>query len=463
MSVHDRRPFEMTGEVLDFDEFLSSEQLYTCNECDCDTLQIGIPVCSSCGSRDVGHWLYHFDVQLKQQLHAKPDPLRHPSQHHRRFVPMTQPSKGIFDSSGKLVDAASFASDLTVAYPWNKVAVGGFAGGGKSRTSAEIMAGIYKLLKMRNLLKYDAPLLIIDTEQASQFLVEFFKAQGVPVKWKRTKSLADVKTAFDLAQGGSFFGVYIDSMTHVYKDFLEAFQRQNRIERLEMRHFGQINPLWEREFGQHMVASETHIVFTGRGAADYEQTTDEETGKKTMEKSGVKMQISKDSPFDPNLVVWMSAQQRVVKNLPKVWRSAFIMKDRSATIDGKTFGSEKTGGPCWKDFAPHFEFLLKNYDPMQSPVAGTTTHTDTLVAAQERDPNIARREKAIAEIKAQLNLVAPGASPSEKQAKAAIFQRAFGAASFKVVETLPLGELESGLEKVKEDVLSTLKAMEVAA
>ena len=380
---------------------------------------------------------------------------------------MTAPGKGIIDGQGNLIDAASFASDLTVAYPWNKVAVGGFAGSGKSRSSAEIMAGIYNLLKKRNLLKYDAPLLIIDTEQASQFLVEFFKSQGVPAKWKQTRSLADVKSAFDLAQAGHFFGVYIDSLTHILKNFVETWQRQNKVDQLEMRHYGKINPAWEKEFGQHMVNAQTHIVFTGRGTYDYEMVETEKDGKvkKEMEKSGVKMQITKDSPFDPNLVIWMRAAQKFGRGgKPIVWREAFVMKDRSGIIDGKTFGSDKTGGPTWKDFAPHFEFLLKNYDPNQKPVAGTTTTTDAMVmGTQEADPRVQRRKAAVDEIKAQLHLVAPGTSPSEKQAKASIFQRAFGVASSTIVETLDIDQLEGGLEKVKADVKTILKTQEEAA
>ena len=372
-------------------------------------------------------------------------------------------NKGIFGPDGKLITADDFASDLVVSYPWNKVAVGGFPGGGKSRTSAEIMAGIYNLLKKRDLLKYDAPLLCIDTEKSAQFLVEFFKSQGVPVKVKQTKSLADIQTAFDFASAGHFFGVYIDSTTHILKNYVEAWMLKNDVQKLEMRHYGQINPAWEKEFGQKMVQAETHIVFTGRGTADYDMVEDEKTGKKTMEKSGVKMQVTKDTAFDPNLVIWMTAAQKSGKNgKPIVWREAFIMKDRSGMIDGKTFGSEKTRGPVWKDFAPHFEYLLKNYKP-GATVAGQTTNVNSVIAdAAESDPNIQRRVRAIDEIKCQLNLVAPGMTPSEKQTKATLFSRAFNTPSFKAVETMSVSDLEAGLDKVRVDVANILKVQEGA-
>lgn len=372
-------------------------------------------------------------------------------------------SKGIFAPGGKLITPEEFAGDLVVDYPWNKVAVGGGPGGGKSRTSAEIEAGIYNLLKARNLLKYDAPLLVIDTEKSAQFLVEFFKSKGVPVKLKQTKSLADVQIAFDLASAGHYFGVYIDSVTHILKNFVDAWMAKNNVQKLEMRHYGQINPAWEKEFGQKMVQAETHVVFTGRGTADYSMVEDEETGKKSMEKTGVKMQVTKDTAFDPNLVIWMTAAQKLGKNdKPIVWREAFVMKDRSGLIDGKTFGGQKTGGPVWKDFAPHFEYLLKNFDPKAQPKKQTSS-VDTLISdPQEADPTQKRRLLAIDEIKTTILSFYPSQSATDKQQRANLLTRHFNTASIKVVETMSVSDLETGLRGVKTDIDTLRKAKEAA-
>lgn len=376
---------------------------------------------------------------------------------------MSTNNKGVIDSSGKLITPDEFASDLVVTMPYNKVSVGGFAGSGKSRTSAEIMAGIYNLLKKRNLLQNDSPLLCIDTEDAAQFLVEFFKERGVPVKAKQTKSLADVQTAFDLASAGHFFGVYIDSATHVYKDFLEKWQKKNNIEKMEMRHYGITNPLWEREFGQRMVAAKCHIVFTGRGTADYEMLENEETGKKEMQKSGVKMQISKDSPFDPNLVVWMTAVQKSGKGgKPTVWREAFVMKDRSATIDGKTFGNEKTKGPTFKDFEPHFTYLLRNVQP-GAKIAGPTTPSDAVIP-DPVEPNPEAKEKAVAldQIKNLLISVAPGRSDAETKLKGDLLERVFNERSWKAIEKFSANTIKSGVEPMKKEVNAIREAIEKA-
>jgi hypothetical protein len=379
-------------------------------------------------------------------------------------TPAVQPTKnkGVFGPNGQLITPDDFASDLVVTMPYNKVSVGGMAGDGKSRTSAEIMAGIYNLLKKRGLLLTDAPLLCIDTEDAAQFLVEFFKEQGVPVKAKQTKSLADVQTAFDLASAGHYFGVYIDSATHIYKDFIENWAKKNLKsgEKMEMRHYGITNPLWEKEFGQRMVAAKCHIVFTGRGTAAYEMVENDETHKKEMQKTGVKMQISKDAPFDPNLVIWMSSQQRAGKGgKPIVWREAFILKDRSGTIDGKTFGNEKAKGPSFKDFEPHFTYLLRNVTP-GAKIAGQTTSSESVIPdVQERDPEADEKKVALDQIQSLLTAVAPGRSDVEKKLKCDILERVYNERSWEAIKKFSAATIKSGIEPMKTEVENIRKAI----
>lgn len=374
-------------------------------------------------------------------------------------------NKGVFGPNGQLITADEFASDLVITMPYNKVTVGGFPGSGKSRTSAEIMAGIYNLLKKRALLQSDAPLLVIDTEDATQFLIEFFKEQGVPVKIKKTKSLADVRTAFDLASAGHFFGVYIDSATHVYKDFLESWQRKNNVDKLEMRHYGITNPLWEKEFGQAMVNAKCHIVFTGRGTADYDMVENEKDGKtvKTMEKTGVKMQISKDVAYDPNLVIWMTAVQKPGKGgKPIVWREAFIMKDRSGKIDGRTFGSEKVKGPTFKDFEPHFTYLLNNVTP-NAVIAGQTTSSESVIPdQQERNPESDDRKVALDQIQSLLTAVAPGRSDVEKKLKCDLLERVYNERSWEAIKKLSADTIKLGIDPMKKEVDTIRKAIDAS-
>ena len=62
-----------------------------------------------------------------------------------------------------------FASELVAENNFIKMCFGGFAGSGKSRTATEILVGLYKKMK------YNKPVLFIDNEKGSRFLIPFFK------------------------------------------------------------------------------------------------------------------------------------------------------------------------------------------------------------------------------------------------------------------------------------------------
>lgn len=376
---------------------------------------------------------------------------------------LTPTNKGVFDAAGKLITPEDFAGDIAGDMPFFKVAVGGYAGCGKSYTSAEIMAGIHKTLVSKKMIDPSTPLLIINTEDAAKFLKKFFEKRGVPVRVKNTRSLADVRTAFALAEQNHFFGVYIDSMTHVYADFKEKWQAKNNKSLLTPRDYGVLNPLWEREFSREMVSAKTNIVFTGRGTAAYSNVENEENGKLEMTQTGDKMQISKDSPFDPNLVIWMTQMQVKGKGgHPVVWYEGFVMKDRSDTINGKTFGTKKSVGPKWKDFEPHFTSMLDDYTPGAKSVGETSPASAIMPDPVERDNSSERKAIVLDELKGELTAAAPSRSDADNKLKLDILERAYGVRSFKVVETYGLTELSAGLEKVKKDVSSIRKAREIA-
>lgn len=374
-------------------------------------------------------------------------------------------SKGVFTPSG-FITPDEFAGPLVVTVPYFKVSVAGMAGSGKSRTLAEIARGAYLLLRERKLMAVEKPLLIIDTEEASQFLVEFFADAKIEARAKKTRSIADLQTALALAEAGHYFGVYIDSITHIYNDFLAAWIAKNNYGRaMEMRDYGKTNKLWEEQFGQPFVNAKTNVFFTGRGAADYEMVENEKNGKtvKSMEKSGVKMQGNKDTPYDPNLCIWMSQEQKVSgKGLKTIWRQAFVLKDRSTKIDGMTLGNEKSKGPVFKDFQPHFDFLLRNVTPGAKHFGTTTTASEIIPEREEQDPNEKRKAIALDGIKAELVAVAPGRTDAEQKLKGEILYNAFQIRGWKEIETLDADTLTNGMEAVRMQVKMINDAKEMA-
>src|SRR5690606_11426061 len=107
----------------------------------------------------------------------------------------------------------------------------------------------------------------------------------------------------------------------------------NRRRFMELSDWGKILPAWQETFADRFVSAEGSIVFTGRGGFTYEKEedeTDERTGKVKkgqFVKSGVKMKVAGETPFEPDLNLWMERQEEITSDGLKVWREAHIMKD----------------------------------------------------------------------------------------------------------------------------------------
>ena len=67
----------------------------------------------------------------------------------------------------------TFATKLVAKNHFIKASFGGFAGSGKTRTMALFVAGSYKQMECKK------PVLIIDNEKGSRFLIPFFQQQGI--------------------------------------------------------------------------------------------------------------------------------------------------------------------------------------------------------------------------------------------------------------------------------------------
>lgn len=235
-----------------------------------------------------------------------------------------------------------------------KASFGGFAGSGKSRTGSELLAGIYKDLK------YDKPILIIDNEKGSRFLIPYFKKElpQTEVFVKDTTSLADVLQAMQILQSGEISALFIDSLSKVWYNYVHQYKQKNRITFMTLQDWGKILPAWQEEFSDKYVSIDGTIIFTGRGGFTYEKEEDqkdEATGKVKkgqFVKSGVKMKMAGETPFEPDLNVWMEQIQDLHEGKLTLTREAQILKDRSGLIDGKTFIN-----PTYNDFKPFVQFL----------------------------------------------------------------------------------------------------------
>jgi hypothetical protein len=250
-----------------------------------------------------------------------------------------------------------FASKMVAKGNFVKASFGGFAGSGKTKTASEFIAGAYKDLGLTK------PILMIDNEKGSRFLIPFFKKElpKVEVFIKDTTALADVLQAMNLLQTGEIDALFVDSLSKVWYQYVRDYKKKNGgMAFMTLQDWGKILPAWQEEFSDRFVGIDGTIVFTGRGGFTYEKEEDEKndqgrvTKKGQFVKSGVKMKMAGETPFEPDLNVWMEQQQEIGDGGKlKVWREAQILKDRSGLIDGKTLVN-----PEYKEFRPVIKFLM---------------------------------------------------------------------------------------------------------
>lgn len=339
------------------------------------------------------------------------------------------------DEAMKLAD---FATDLVAGNRFVKAGFGGFAGAGKSRTASEFVVGAYKDLG------YTKPVLIIDNEKGSRFLIPMFRQAGVKAMLKDTTSLADVLTALEILKAGEIDFLFMDSLTKVWYRYVREYLEKNRKQFMELQDWGKLLPKWQETFSDAFVSAHGSIVFTGRGGFTYEKeedTRDEQTGKVKKGqfiKSGVKMKLAGETPFEPDLNVWMEQQQEIGSDGKlKVWREAQVMKDRSGLIDGKVFSN-----PTYADFAPFVRYLV---DVPAGEVAGESS--DRNLAPGENFESFHRKEKreiALEEVAEELSRMHPGSTDAMKTARKELLEAVFGTRSWKAVEAKSFDEIVNG-------------------
>jgi hypothetical protein len=337
-----------------------------------------------------------------------------------------------------------FATEAMAGNKFVKAAFAGFAGAGKSKTATAFVIGAYKALG------FTKPIMIIDNENGSRFFIPAFRAAGIKAVLKDTTSVDDVLTAFGFLAAGEIEFVFADSMTKVWYRFVREYMERNRRTFMQLDDWGKVLPKWQEIFNDRFVEAQGSIVFTGRGGFSYEKEEDtrDDTGrvkKGSYVKSGVKMKMAGETPFEPDLNVWMERQEEFDnEGKIKVWREAVIMKDRSGLIDGKTFIN-----PTYDDFAPFVNYLA---DAQVGPVAGQTS-TRSLAPAESFEGYDTRRraEVALEEIAEEMNKMHPGSTEAAKVARKDLLEKIFGTRSWKAVELKALSALQDGRNRIWQE------------
>ena len=334
----------------------------------------------------------------------------------------------------------NFFATIGNTKPYFKAAFEGFAGTGKTYTAAKIAIGLYKRIGSNK------PIIIFDTEKAAKFLKTMFNKEGIEVLVRESRSLADLKETMTRMREGASDLLIIDSISHVWEDFLKSYVEKVRRTRLEFQDWGVIKPTWKTEFSDPFVRDPYHIIMTGRAGYEYENEINKETGKREIYKSGVKMKVEGETAYEPDLLVLMERMQEMEGgSIKKVTRQGIVIKDRSTVIDGKVFEN-----PGYKDFAPAIDIMLESPELLETSAerdAGILFRTE-----EEKYEWKQMKKRWLEEIENYLVSIWPSQAATEKKLKIDAINYAFNTMSWTVVESLRPEVLEAGFAKVREFV-----------
>lgn len=328
--------------------------------------------------------------------------------------------------------------------PFLKMAFEGFAGDGKTFTATQIAIGVHKLIKSTK------PIALFDTEKAFKALKPSFDAAGIEaVVNDEQRSLAALSEAIKWCEDGNADILIIDSITHVWEEFMQAYL--NRPDkngkpvsrnRLEFQDWGVIKPRWKDQFSNRFVMAKCHIIFTGRAGFEYTDERNEDTGKREIFKSGIKMKAETETAFEPDVLVLMQKQSDLISEKKSVWREAMIVKDRTNQIDGKTFIN-----PTFDDFYPAIKILL---DGTLREAYGVNI-PDTFKEFDSKFNEVVKeREILIAEIDGCFELMGLGTGAQDKQVKAWTLNQVYGVNSTEMLSKKTNQAIKQGLKVIKD-------------
>ncbi|HEY3429580.1 MAG TPA: AAA family ATPase [Cyclobacteriaceae bacterium] len=312
--------------------------------------------------------------------------------------------------------------------PFLKMAFEGFAGDGKTYTAAEVAIGVHKLIGSKK------PIALYDTEKAFKALTWKFEEAGIEVMHEEDeRSLESLFQAIAWCEAGNADILVIDSITHVWEEFLRAYLnrpdkhgKEIKRNRLEFQDWGVLKPTWKEKFSTPFVMAKVHIIFTGRAGYEYTDERNEDTGKREIFKSGIKMKAETETAFEPDILVLMQKVQNLLTEEKSVHREATVVKDRTTKIDGKIFKN-----PTFDDFYPAVKVLL---DGSLRETCGSQI-PDTFAEFENKYSEIGKeRDASLAEIEGCFELMGLGnASKDDKQFRAWILSQVYGLNSLEMI------------------------------
>lgn len=329
---------------------------------------------------------------------------------------------------------------LVKANPYIHMLFFGEMGSGKSETSARCARGIYKYRREHQ--GESRPIVIVNPEKSARWLLDDFKAEKIPVQVSESSSVSDLIKIMDAVGDGAAASLIIDPMTRHWYSFINAYKQKKGLSFMTLEHWGKVIPEWRDLFSERLSTAPFDYFICGRSGFKYEMEKDDETGKKSFVKSGVKPKLEGETGYEPDLVVYTELEDELVEgNLVTRVKQTFA-KTRYKPFFGKSFIN-----PTWENYSPAFFFLLEGAQEDVKIPAGDDT---PLIGSNSGfEAKKERRQIAIENIEGELTSLVPGQSREEKKWKVDALQVVFNTRSWTEIERLPAEVLELGLSKLK--------------
>lgn len=330
----------------------------------------------------------------------------------------------------------------------------GFQKAGKTFTSAKLACGVKKFFNL------PGPIAFFDTESGAGYIREMVEAEsGQQLMCVASHSFDDLCITGQECLTEGISVLIVDSVTHIWRELCDAHLKAVNKKKedfcrnkgykftpkqsLEFQDWSHVKKVWNK-WTDFYINSKLHIIICGRAGYEYDMQSNEETGKKELVKTGIRMKTEGEFGFEPSLLVEMERDQIPENGSFKMIRRATVIGDRFHIIDGSTCID-----PDFEFFKPHIAKLA----PTKHTTIDTTVHTDVGPVDSGFDPMTNERRKkdiALEEIENTIKLMHPSQREEDKTAKIKLVEKVFNTKSWKAVECMDLVTLENGLKFLKE-------------
>lgn len=349
---------------------------------------------------------------------------------------------------------------------------GGFLGfnkSGKTYTMALLAIGIRRHFGLKG------PIAMFDTEGGSEYIGPLVRRlTGTELLAIKSRSLDDLASTVKECVEEEVAVLLAESMTHVWRNLCDSYLAQVNARRrnnnqesrrsLEFQDWGPLKGIWNARWADTYLNTPLHILIAGRAGYEYDMQENEETHRKELVKTGVKMKTEGEFGFEPSLLVEMEREQIPSHDAPSgfhIRRRATVIGDRFGVIDGQTtlFGPEKYGQEMSIDamleavfafFKPHIALLRPDgvhttIDTTSETDTGADENGDTDWARERKTRVILCEEIAGALVKHGLD----GQSRDEKSRRLEILETLFGTRSWTAIESMSSERLRTGLKALR--------------